>query len=431
MAASPTLIPAAERIEALDVLRGSAALGILLMNVRLFAEPASLYFNPTALGPPMRVEYVIWSSTYLLADLKFLTIFALLFGAGIVLMSERIAAHGAKPGPVHYRRMGWLLVFGLVHAYVLWDGDILVPYAVCGALAFPARRLTPPVLLTLAAVIFAVGSVLTLGLGALLESAPPEVLLQWAEDFWRPSPAQVADEIRTFQSGWLTQLPWRAERGLEYHGVDMWLHDVWRVTGLMLAGMGLFRLGVLSGVRSRRFYGLLALIGFAAGLPVVWWGLQQSRASGWDLRDAYFVASQWNYWGCRAGCARLDRADLVRLPNRCAPVAADATGRRRADGVHFVHRGDDPLHEHLLRHWTRPVRPRRADRAARYCRGDLGRSARVRTMVARALRHRSARMVMAPANVWFSIMRDGHGWLECRERREQFRGQPRLAEAYA
>jgi len=300
------------------VLRGSAALGILLMNVRLFAEPASLYFNPTALGPPMRLEYIIWSSTYLLADLKFLTIFALLFGAGIVLMSERIAAHGAKPGPVHYRRMVWLLVFGLVHAYLLWDGDILVPYAVCGALAFPARRLTPPVLLTLAAVVFAVGSALTLGFGAMLESAPPEVLLQW-EDFWRPSAAQVADEIRTFQSGWLTQLPWRAERGLEYHGVDMWLHDVWRVTGLMLAGMGLFRLGVLSGVRGPRFYGLLALIGFAAGLPMVWWGLQQSGASGWDLRDAYFVASQWNYWGsvpvafgwiglilfaCRTGVAR-------------------------------------------------------------------------------------------------------------------------------
>jgi uncharacterized protein len=285
------------RLEALDVLRGSAALGILLMNVRLFAEPAALYFNPTALGEPTRLDFVLWASTFLVADLKFLTIFALLFGAGILLMSDRIAAVGGEPGPVHYRRMGWLLLFGLIHAYLLWEGDILVLYAVCGAVAFPARRLNTPLLFTVAAVVFALGSALTFVLGATLASAPPEVLEEWNEGFWRPSPSRVANEIAAFQAGWLTQLPWRAQRAWEFQMFDMWLMDVWRVTGLMLAGMGLCRLGVLSGSRSRRFYLRLALIGFATGLPLVWWGLQRSRASGWSLHDAYFVASQWNYWG--------------------------------------------------------------------------------------------------------------------------------------
>ena len=63
-------------------------------------------------------------------------------GAGVVLMTSRVEQRGLRPARLHYRRMFWLLVFGLVHAYLLWHGDILVAYAICGMLVYPARRLS-------------------------------------------------------------------------------------------------------------------------------------------------------------------------------------------------------------------------------------------------------------------------------------------------
>ena len=70
----------------------------------------------------------------MLADQKLMSIFVMLFGAGVLLFSTRAADRGSRSGVLHYRRMFWLLVFGLVHAYLIWYGDILVLYAVCGML---------------------------------------------------------------------------------------------------------------------------------------------------------------------------------------------------------------------------------------------------------------------------------------------------------
>ena len=77
----------------------------------------------------------------MLGDQKFMSIFSMLFGAGIVLMADRILAKGGTPGGIHYKRMAWLLVIGLMHAYLVWYGDILVSYALCGMLVYPLRRL--------------------------------------------------------------------------------------------------------------------------------------------------------------------------------------------------------------------------------------------------------------------------------------------------
>ena len=127
------------RMVELDLLRGVALLGILPMNIMAFAMPAAAYFNPTLYGDLTGANLWIWALTHLLAAEKLMTIFSMLFGAGILLMADRATASGRRAGALHIRRMFWLIVFGLMHAYLLWFGDVLVWY---GALRTP--RLSAP-----------------------------------------------------------------------------------------------------------------------------------------------------------------------------------------------------------------------------------------------------------------------------------------------
>ena len=82
----------AGRIESIDVLRGFALLGILVMNVQSFAMPAAAYFNPTAFGDLEGANKFVWVAGRMLADQKFMAIFSMLFGAGIILIADRAEA---------------------------------------------------------------------------------------------------------------------------------------------------------------------------------------------------------------------------------------------------------------------------------------------------------------------------------------------------
>src|SRR5262245_55702479 len=112
-----------ERHDTIDLLRGVALLGILVMNIAGFAMPFAASFNPTALGDRGPLDFTVWAANRLFFDQKFMTIFSWLFGAGIVLMTARAAERGVKPAAYHYRRMLALFFFGLIHAYLIWDGD--------------------------------------------------------------------------------------------------------------------------------------------------------------------------------------------------------------------------------------------------------------------------------------------------------------------
>src|SRR5712671_5829811 len=112
-----------ERIVPMDVLRGFALLGILVMNIQSFAMVGAAFDNPTAYGDLNGGNFLVWLFSHLLADQKFLSIFSMLFGAGIVLIWQKAESSGARPARLHYRRVGWMIVFGLLHAYLLWYGD--------------------------------------------------------------------------------------------------------------------------------------------------------------------------------------------------------------------------------------------------------------------------------------------------------------------
>ena len=122
-------------------------LGILLMNIVGMGLPAFAYIDPTYAGGSTGADLWTWAVNNVLTDGKMRALFTMLFGASAVLIAER--AEGSQTGPAvtHYRRMFWLFVFGMVHAYFLWWGDILVTYSLAGLVIFPFRKLSPSWLL--------------------------------------------------------------------------------------------------------------------------------------------------------------------------------------------------------------------------------------------------------------------------------------------
>src|SRR5437667_1168182 len=176
--------PETERIVSMDVLRGFALLGILVMNIQSFAMVGAVYDNPTAYDDLNGANFVVWLLSHLLADQKFISIFSMLFGAGIVLMWQRAACSGARPARLHYRRMGWLILFGLLHAYLLWYGDILYTYGICGLFVYLFRRKSPRTLISFALILATIGSLVAIGLGSLwVPHWSPHTKAEFIEDW--------------------------------------------------------------------------------------------------------------------------------------------------------------------------------------------------------------------------------------------------------
>ena len=285
-----------ERIVAIDILRGFALLGILIMNIQGFAMPAAAYSNPTAYGDLSGANRWVWIVSHVFADQKFMTIFSLLFGAGIVLMSARMDERGLRAWGVHYRRTFWLLLFGLTHAFLLSSGDILVAYAVCGLWVYWLRRLRPGWQMALGILVVSIPTLLLLGTGLTMQFMPPETLQELRAD-WQPAVATIDAEVAAYRGGWLAQMDARVPASEEFQTVVLLLWTNWRAGGLMLMGMALYRWGVLSGGRSRRFYAGMAALGLAIGMPVVSGGVVQNFAHNWTMEFSRFgLGAQANYW---------------------------------------------------------------------------------------------------------------------------------------
>lgn len=286
----------AERIRSLDVLRGAGVLGMLVVHIQIFAYPMLSRLNPTAYGDFHGVNRWVWLATALLADGKFIAIFAMLLGVSIVMLPRRAAGAAAPAWRVHMIRMVALLVLGLAHAYLLWYGDMLVALALCGTVAFFARRLSPRWLLILGSLAFAAGSVVTLGLTWSMAHGPPAELEAW-RNAYTPRRVNIVDEINQYQGSWTEQMRHRVPAAREFQTSHFVTYLFWQMTGLMLLGMALFKLDVLSAARSRAFYLRMGALGFGGGALLISLGLRRSFATRWEPLDFALVGQQLHYWG--------------------------------------------------------------------------------------------------------------------------------------
>jgi uncharacterized protein len=285
----------ADRIVALDVLRGFAVLGILVMNIQAFSMPSAAYPNPDAYGVLTGIDGAVWILSHVLTDQKFMSIFAMLFGAGICLFAERAQAKGASATVLHYRRTLILLAIGIAHGYLLFYGEILTQYSLCALWAFAFRNKSPRTLVIVAAVLVAIPTAISLLVGVTIPSMPEEAR-QGMSAGWAPPPHEIAATVEGMRGSFLEQLATRAKTTFMLQTLVFLVALAWRITAMMLLGMALYKTGVITGIRDVAWYRRVAAIGLPLGLALSAWGVYENFAHEWSIEFSMFFGSIPNYW---------------------------------------------------------------------------------------------------------------------------------------
>ncbi len=271
-----------ERYQSIDAVRGFAVLGILLMNIVGMGLPTFAYVSPAYWGGHTGADLWAWAINYVLSDGKFRGLFTMLFGASMLLITDR--AEGRNPGPAatHYRRVWWLFVIGMLHAYFLFFGDILVTYALAGALVFPLRKLGPKTLIGIgvAVLLALLGKDLfeVIYIKAVQTAVAAGTATPGQTDIWTSAqlllnaPRSMGEEeIRLMRGGFLEALQSRAQASWIIQTQFMPTEEIPEAVGQMLIGAGLFRLGFFTLGWSSRAYARMVAVGYLVGVPVTAW----------------------------------------------------------------------------------------------------------------------------------------------------------------
>ncbi len=300
-------VTAQERFASMDVIRGVALFGILLMNIIGFGYGIS---STEYIDPATRVgaDYWVWFVMIFALEGTQRTLFSLLFGAGVIILTSRMEKRGAGlfAADIFYRRNIWLIAFGMIHAYfLLWDGDILYYYGIVALFLFPLRNMSPRNLILLSLAAFLAISMVynydkserfkafaeyteaqeILAGGGELDEDQEEAVEKWEEAV----KDHVADE-KKIQEGiddhtgsyWKTfmrHVPYLTEG----HGKDMYIYMFLDGFSMMVLGMALFKLGFLTLQRPSSDYWFMALIGYGVGLSVSWWEVNHIISSNFDM----------------------------------------------------------------------------------------------------------------------------------------------------
>lgn len=332
---------AGKRMSSIDLLRGVAVLGILFMNIRSFAGPDIGYFNPPELGSDALWNRLAYYFTHIFADQKFMAIFSILFGAGMILLSQKLRESGRSVIGLLSLRYFWLFVIGMAHFFLFWNGDVLAVYAVCALPLLLLMRLQAIWQFGLGLVIFLLPVYVDLNIQNSLATLD-EDSRYLLSGYWQPSSESLDADAALHLGSWSDQIQarWEGETSTgENHGEDLLITSVWgnflaRSLGMMLIGMALFRWNILSGKRGKCFYRRFVWMGFGIGIPLALYGIEGNLYNEyrWDyslflgripnhlatipIAMAYIglvmLWSQSNYWtSLRLGIAKVGRIALT------------------------------------------------------------------------------------------------------------------------
>lgn len=286
-------VATADRVKSIDAIRGVALLGILMMNIPGFGMNNDFWY-PIINGPRAGADYYTFAAVFVLFEGTMRGLFSMLFGAGMVLfmMNKKETLGGPTVAEYYYRRLLWLVGFGLFNAFVLlWFGDILFFYGLCGMLLFPFRKLKPQWLIMIGLACIAITmfksnlnyqetrdkrmayneAITAEKAKKALTPEQEEAKATWLEIEKRQKPdtAQMNDNLRNMRGSYPTVflhlIPENANGEINYM-----YHGIWDMLCMMFIGMGLFLIGFFSNKLRTSTYVMWMLIGYGIGLPVAW-----------------------------------------------------------------------------------------------------------------------------------------------------------------
>ena len=274
---------ASGRLVSLDFIRGVAVLGIVIANVIGFGQPFLGYSWPGGFAtPPQISDNWLWAAQLVLIDGKMRGLFTLLFGVGLALFGERAAMRGEGPGR-QARRLSILLLFGLAHFYLLWRGDILALYAMCGFIVMLALP-WPPIIQFSAGLVAYVAGALSDGLS---------YGLYWRSGLDTTGPqSERADAVRELaiaENGNYADYVLHAWEAHRWDWLDGFIYTAPETIPLMLIGAALYRIGLFDGriesTTQRRWGWGGAVAGTLATLALALWAVR----GGLSYTEALFV----------------------------------------------------------------------------------------------------------------------------------------------
>ena len=292
-------MPPSSRIPAMDVLRGCAVMGILWMNITAFAQPQSAYINPAAAGPLTTGDIAFWAISLILVDGKMRGLFAMLFGASMLLLIDREEMAGRDGTRTQMVRAGWLFAIGAAHYLLLWWGDILTLYALVGLAALRFAHRDPMQLVKAAFLFFLLHFLLVAGYVASFyawshASGGAQGFASFAASLSDPASPAIQREIALYRSDFLSillhkivDLPRNWFLGFTLSALES--------LGFMLLGMAMLKGGFLTARWDAEQYRRTARHCFLIGVPpmgalAIWvW------ASGFAALPALGTALAWSF----------------------------------------------------------------------------------------------------------------------------------------
>jgi uncharacterized protein len=281
-----------ERIVIIDSLRGIALLGILMMNIPGFAMPNPSWTDPTVLNEIGTINYKVWYFIEWFLEGSQRALFSTLFGAGIIVFTSRLEQRGAgiMAAELFMRRQLWLLVFGLINAFLfLWFWDILYAYAIAGAFLFAFRRLEPKTLIICAVIclglqtarenrdfygdkdIIAKGeAVLAMDTTQTKLTEDQKSELQAMQGLKKESSLEnkqkrAEKNVKMVQGGFASVYKVHGDRS-EMMETTFLYHIIFDIFVFMFIGMAFYKMGILQGEYPIKTYLMLAFFGLGIGL---------------------------------------------------------------------------------------------------------------------------------------------------------------------